>query len=166
MPTTNAKSDRRPARRWLTALALANLTGIFLISPVQALEFDPGVRVTGIYSDNIFLDPDNELSDFVAVLAPGIGIFHNSDRIDLEVDYLYEYLWYNDLDSTADFHNGDARLDLGIIPQRLLLESFASISQVAIDPTQPIPRTSIALSNNRTDLISLETAPHWIQPIG
>jgi len=132
----------------------------------DALEFDPGARVSGIYSDNIFLTAENETSDFIFVAAPGIGIYHETPRVEFEVDYLWEWLLYTDLDTTADFHNGVALLNLDIVPDRLALDSFASIFQSGIDPTSPIPRSSIPITANRADVVNLETAPRWTQPIG
>lgn len=142
-------------------LLLLNLPGYS-----GAIEFDPGVRVSGIYSDNIFLSPNDPTSDFVLVAAPGLGIYHESPRVQLNVDYLWEWLLYNDQDTTADFHNGVALLDLALVPDRLTLDSAFSISQTAVDPTVPIPRNSVPLTANRVDVVNLETAPRWTQPLG
>ncbi len=144
----------------------ASGTLLLAFSAAEAFEFSPSIRLSAAYSDNISLASENEQSDIIGIVAPSIYVTHRSDRIALEADYLWEWLWYDDANTTSDFSHGDADLVLSLVPERFLLESHASINQVAVDPNRAIPRTSLALTSNRTDLVVLETSPHWIQPIG
>ncbi len=155
-------------RRFSRLLLKACLSGSLLLvfSASQAFEFSPSIRLSAAYSDNIFLASQDEESDFIGIVAPSINVTHRSDRVALDADYLWEWLWYDDANTTSDFSHGDADLVLTLLPERFLLESHASINQIAVDPNRPIPRTSIPLTSNRTDLVVLETSPHWIQPIG
>jgi len=140
--------------------------GLAAAITASAMEIDP--RVTGhiIYSDNISLDPPgDETSTFVGMLEPGINIIHESSRVALDVDYMFQFIWYQDIDGANQaYHFGSVGLDLALIKDKFFLETLFDRSQTQIDPTQPLSSTNIPFIINRTDRTLLQTAPHWRSP--
>jgi len=137
-----------------------------LIAPAFALDFNPGVQVIGIYSDNIRLQRENPVDDIVLSVAPTIGIQHYGQKVILEADYLYQWIFYEDAaEGKANFGNGSAALGLELVDERFFIDSFVSQSQTYVDPLGPIPNTNTQLVTNRADLLNLQTTPRLVLPI-
>ena len=160
-PDVGGPGPSRP--RW-AFLLLAAVGGA---PAAAALEILPSVTVGAVYTDNLFLTPDNEVDDFVGRIDPRLDITHQSPRINLRADYTYSYLRYTETeDSDASFSAGSAALDLVLVQNLLTLESVGELSQTLIDPEDGVFYTNVPIVDNRTDEARLETSPHLQTEIG
>lgn len=147
-----------------TRLALA-LAGALLPGVTPAVDIDLRMSAASIYTDNIALTPDNEEGEFVLRADPGIRMLSAGTRYDFYLDYTLETYWFTDQSDTSVFHIGETRLDLALIPERLLLKSLATIDQTVVDPAGTVSFGNLPLTGNRTDAVRYETAPEWHQDI-
>ncbi|MDX1666715.1 MAG: hypothetical protein R3350_05785, partial [Saprospiraceae bacterium] len=67
------------------------------------IEIHPRIFVEEKYTDNLFLDAEDEEEDWVTTVSPGIELTYDSRSVDLEVDYSLRYIFYKD--------NSDENLD-------------------------------------------------------
>ncbi|MBL8201869.1 MAG: TIGR03016 family PEP-CTERM system-associated outer membrane protein [Chromatiales bacterium] len=152
------------SRPGLTFLLLATMG---VVPAATALEIIPSVTVGAVYTDNLFLTPDNETSDLVGRIDPSINITHQSQRINLRADYTYSYLGYAETDDVnGSFNEASGALDLVLIPNLLTLETVGELSQQLIDPENGVFYTNVSIVDNRTDEARLETSPHLQTEIG
>ena len=61
-------------------------------------ELTPGITVAETYDDNIFLEDDNEDSDYITELSPSLHLNILSQKTVLELEYFPTFVWYQDLD--------------------------------------------------------------------
>ena len=69
----------------------------FFAAGVHAAEFSirPGITVSEEYDDNIFLTPTDREDDFVTRVMPSILFKYKIDRWDLDLNYAYDYRYYD-----------------------------------------------------------------------
>ncbi|MDP2324498.1 MAG: TIGR03016 family PEP-CTERM system-associated outer membrane protein, partial [Gammaproteobacteria bacterium] len=145
----------------MSARTFLLLAGICAAPLAQALEVRPSIQVGAVYTDNLFLTPENEIDDIVTRVDPSIGISHKSQRIDFVADYTYTYLHYSESDdSDASFSQGSAALDLTLVRNAFYLESAIEQSQQVINPENSVWYTNVPIIDNRTDELRIETSPH------
>lgn len=140
--------------------ALAVLPLLWL-QPVFALEIKPSIEAGVAYTDNLTLAPKGEeLDDWVYRVMPLVNITHQSRRVDLNVDYAYSYLKYQDTtDESSSFNDLNAILNLELVDETFFLDTWARIDQQLTDPDGVVFFTNIPLVENRTDATRLQTAP-------
>jgi hypothetical protein len=69
-----------------------------------AFDLEPRVLVREEFTDNLFLTPSDEESDFITTLAPGITLHYDARLLALDLDYslhFLDYLHHNDKDETS-----------------------------------------------------------------
>jgi hypothetical protein len=161
--TTTRQDRQTPAALFRALVGLTGLLGITIGQQVKAIEIEPTIGAGLVYTDNLYLaSEDDEISEIVAQILPGLGIIHEADRVQFNLDGELQLLFYQDnSDGNAIFANGSTELDLVLIRDHLFLDTFGSISQTPVDPTQPIPSGNIPITGNRTDLRILQTSPRW-----
>jgi hypothetical protein len=67
-------------------------------SPVLAQQqytLTPSLSVSETYDDNIYLDPQNEISDYITAISPGISLDVRSPRSDLLLTYVPSIVRYS-----------------------------------------------------------------------
>jgi len=159
--------DRRGPGWSRTRGTLLLIASVCVAPASNALEIIPSVTVGAVYTDNLFLTPDNEIDDIVGRIDPSIAVTHQSQRVDLRADYTYSYLRYTESeDSDASFSSGSAALDLVLVKNLLTLESIGELSQQIIDPQNGVFYTNVSIIDNRTDEARLETSPHLQTELG
>ena len=72
-------------------IVTAVATGILISPPVMSkgrIEITPMITFSQVYDDNIFLEKDNKISDYITTISPGIQINATSasrkNRLNLE----------------------------------------------------------------------------------
>ncbi|MBN2398101.1 MAG: outer membrane beta-barrel protein [Deltaproteobacteria bacterium] len=75
------------------------------------IEITPMVTVGTVYDDNIFLDKDNEKSDYITTISPGIGLAASSRDNGMDLFYAPTFVKYHDY-SDNDTVRHNARLHL------------------------------------------------------
>lgn len=157
-----APHSERPGTLWATLVVTAIVATC--LKPVFAeTDFLIDATLSGTYSDNVRLEPDDLAEDdFVTGIRPGFRVDHRTGRFEARVEYGYEALFYaqnSDLDS--DFHQADLETILTVFRDEVTLEGTGTYTQVNIDPTLQQTNNNINDTGNRTDGYALEGGPRW-----
>ncbi|RLB32701.1 MAG: hypothetical protein DRH12_19185, partial [Deltaproteobacteria bacterium] len=73
-------------------------------------EITPSISVSGEYDDNIYLDPDDEVSDYITTVRPRLSLALVTQHTRLEAAYSPSFVWYNDEDeNNTTRHEGSLR---------------------------------------------------------
>ena len=89
------------------------LISIVLLLPIQTsfaqsyVEFTPSISTGVEYDDNLFLDPANEVSDYITSISPGFSLTLLKQDTQLELAYAPTLVWYTEetVDNTVN-HSG------------------------------------------------------------
>lgn len=170
MTSTTATTAITDGRAIPRATPLAAAVALALAGPAGAQEWlvEPKVALAAIYSDNVQLARSGlEESELVTRIAPSLAINHVDERLELALNYEYEYLSYaEESDRNESFNEADAHILAELLKERFFVSLDGGISQQVIDPEQAFPPSNIPLSFNRTDAIDAAVAPWWRQPLG
>lgn len=83
-----------------TSLAFLFLFSIYFSSlSVHAqyrYEFTPSISVSEEYDDNLYLISDNEISDYITAVTPGIDFSILSEQTDFSLEYTPSFVFYNE----------------------------------------------------------------------
>lgn len=150
-------------------LVAATLCALGAAAPATAdVRFNPRITVSGTYSDNITVAPDElKESEYVAQVNPGFRLEAESPRFDAYADYDMQNLFFaeeSDRDST--YHEFDGRALAQLAGDVLFLDAAATYSQRLIDPEQEIPYSNLVVTDNRADAFTFRVNPYWNQPLG
>jgi opacity protein-like surface antigen len=73
------------------------------------VNFTPSISATEVYTDNVFLDPDNEEDDWITSVSLGLNLDILGRTSGLQLAYTPSYAWYNDFSELDGWrHNADA----------------------------------------------------------
>jgi hypothetical protein len=171
--TTATTATTEAARRAAAGAAVVTLAAC---APALAerWQVEPQISFAAIYSDNIHLlppdaspAPGDSKDDFVGQFAPSITIRRDTERLDVDFSYLYQYLGYaEDSDSNESFNQADAHVAAELVRERFFVDLDGGISQQLIDPEQAFTPSNIPLTSNRIDTVDATLAPYWTQSIG
>jgi hypothetical protein len=130
--------------------------------------FEPKVSLAAIYSDNVNLAPAGQEDDeLVMQLAPSFALKRASERLDVDLDYTFQSLTYqNQSDRDESFHQANAHVLAELVRSRFFVEVNGALTQQIVDPEGAFPPSNIPLTANRTDSVDGEIAPTWRQPLG
>lgn len=135
---------------------------MLVASPVNAAtwRFDPTVNLKETYTDNVFLESDNERDDFITEITPGIRISGKGRYLQLDLDYQYQSLFYADDSSLNDeFHQLRAKLDAELIQDHLFLEADANYGQSTISNQGRTSNNNRNITANRADTSVFRLSP-------
>lgn len=117
---------------------VAALSALSIISPYSSegaeYRIQPGITLGEEYNDNIFLEPENESSDFISRIAPSINILYGSPLWDWNVNAFYEYRYYH------RFHDN---IQQSNIPNLNLTNQTRITERMFLDITENYARTSL-----------------------
>ncbi len=147
MRVINVKRTRT-AKATLILFAALNVSALI---PATAAEFEPVIRAGITYTDNIFLQPEDIQHEIIYRLEPSFAFTHEASRLSVDVDYLLQSLWYDELGENEIFHQYDASVKTVIAPDVLWIEFGGDRSQSIRDRRLPIPQSNIPISTNRQD---------------
>lgn len=137
---------------------------VAIAQPALALDIGGGISIGAIYSDNVTLAPSGqEDGDTIFRADPSIFIASVGRLHDFRLDYTLEALHYQDRSDSSAYSQGNAKLDLSLVPEHLFLNSTASIAQVVINPEAPFSNSNLPEINNRTDAVRYQVGPQWRQ---
>jgi hypothetical protein len=135
----------------------AILVGFFLVDTGDCwarVDIEPRLTLREEYNDNLFLDADNEESDYVTTVFPGVKLLFDSKYLNLDLDYGLNFQFYKrnpDYDETEPGDTQRARAQADILPGRdftvMILEE---ISRVTIDERRQVVEENTII--NKTDL--------------
>ncbi len=152
-------------RYGLTRLALLICLTI-VATPLSAFDFAPSIETSVVYTDNLNLaEPDDEIDEFVFLIEPNLQLTHETQRVSVDVDYTFSYLYYEDIGEDSIFHDGSAALGLELIDDVFSIDSIAVIEQQVTEPEGVLFFSNVPIIDNRTDSVRLETTPRLTQPL-
>jgi len=81
--------------RFQTFLILAVLvtTGA-AVSRASDVKIEPSITVSEEYNDNVLLQPQGEITDYITRIIPGVRAKYNAPLWEWDIDYAYEYRHY------------------------------------------------------------------------
>ena len=131
-------------------------------------KFEPRISVGEAYESNVTLaPPDGELHDWVTEVKPGFSLSHQGPRLELDLDYDLQALYYAENDDYNDVFNslyGSGTAEL--IDQRFFLDMDASYYQSNADPAGRVATSNLYRTGNSTDVGTWQVSPWLRQPIG
>lgn len=151
--------------RKMNLLAKVIVISVFTTQTVFAVDwvFTPSITLGLNYSDNINLaTPGNETSDHVVQVTPAITATYQGPRFEADINYQVQALYFrddSDLDST--YHRLAAEATGWLVPESFSLDGLMSVRQQVVDPTQPIPTSTISGGGNLTDERTAYLSPRW-----
>ncbi len=148
------------------ASASALLCLVLWAKPVAAVEFEPAVAIGVTYTDNVFLETEDEQDETIFRVEPGFSLSHENERLTLNADYLLQAFYYEKLEEDQIFHQYNASLRAAAVPENLFFEVGGSRSQSIVDPGLFIPQNNLPITANRIDRDSYFVGSDFIYPIG
>lgn len=138
-----------------------------LPAAASAMEIEPGISVGEVYTSNVNLAPDGlEEDEWITRVVPSLRLGYNGGRLDFELDYALEALFYaSDSDRNEVFNqlNADALLDL--IGEELQFRARGTMTQVNVSPEEAVASDNINVTGNRSDANSFDLGPEWNTPV-
>lgn len=132
-----------------------------------ALEWDASLTLGEIYTDNVELRSDGLAEDeWITRVSPEINLFHEGSRVELDVNYSLEALYYADVSERNEVYsqlNSIALLDL--IGEELRLKGQWGIDQVNVNPDLPLTGSNINTTGNRAEATTWSLGPEWRQTL-
>ena len=126
--------------------------------------FDPRFIVKETYTDNLFLDANNERSDYITEVTPGINIRGDGRNLKLRFDYQYQNLFYADNGSMNDgFNQLRSSLNSELIDDHFFVEANADIGQTNISNQNRVTNNNINITGNRTNTAIFSISPIYKQ---
>jgi len=131
-------------------------------------ELTPSVSATYTYSDNINLSQNNRSGDAALSLNPRVLIKGEGGRIDLTADYGLQVIRYRDnSQSDEEFHSAGLDANIKLVPDSFHVETNARYGQQATSLTAAaIPQNNLAITSNRTNLLTYQIKPVYRGRIG
>ena len=127
------------------------------------IKLTPKMTVEEKYTDNLFLDDQNEQDEWITTLSPGIDIMIDSRWIDLSLDYSFRYDDYKNNDDLTDFDfSGGQRANLGTTffeGRPFTLSVDATISRETLDEREASSATNELI--NKSTVYDLTVNPQY-----
>lgn len=155
--------------RALPCAILTFLTGAAALpAAAEPLEFFPQIAVSGIYTDNIELEPEPLASDELAFeVRPSFELRSETDRFFGDLEYqLQHFQFREESDRDSTYHNASLQTRTDIVEERLQFELNGGYGQAIVDPRAPIPDSNVLNTGNLTDYASLDARPSFVQRLG
>ena len=134
------------------------------VAEAATWRFDPRININETYTNNLFLDSNNERSDFITELTPGINISGDGRNLKLRFDYQYQNIFYADNGSMNDgFNQLRSSLSSELIDDHFFIEANADIGQTNISNQNRVTNNNINITGNRTNTSTFSISPIYKQ---
>ena len=136
---SNERSDRTRVtiERLVIIINLVLLVGLGLVATTGAAmrkTLTPRISIQEQYDDNIYLEPENEDSDWITVVSPGISLDLETPDTTMNLDYEAGFSFYqDDTNMNSTRHQGRVAWD-----QRLTRYLTLNISDTFVRSEDPI----------------------------
>lgn len=152
----------------ISGCAVLSLTA-FAGTGVNAGEWrvTPSLEISETYTDNVELSSIDRESDFITRISPGINVVGKSARLDVNVNYVANYLIFARSDEETDLrHNLNAGIVSELIEDWVYLDGRASINQQFIDRGGAISANEDNVTDNRQTVQSYSISPSIRRRLG
>ena len=141
-----------------------------LAMPSSAAEWRiiPTLLITETYLDNVEeAPPGEEESDYVTELNPGISLQAQGSRLNLNLNYSMQNLFYIDnSDENTTNHELSADANVELLREHLFLDAFASAQQVLVSPEGRGGNDNLTITDDRTTAITYTISPYAVRRFG
>jgi hypothetical protein len=143
------------------ALAIAALCSTPVLHAAE-WEFEPRVGLGLTWLDNVSLAPSGlEESETITELRPGFNLQGQGARIDAELDYEGQGIWFADRSDLDDlYHQALGQGTLELVERSLFLDGYLRFDQENIDPSQSLADSNLFDTNNRADTFVYALSPY------
>ena len=172
-------SHERPAivqrpygqRLWVkTSIYLLPLffSGLCLSATARAdWQFQPNLRASETYSNNIRLDRQHPEHDWVSELAAGFSVNRSKERSSAALEYQLQGLHFSRMSAMDEvFQQLHGVTHLQRSETGPYLDGLASLSQQTVDANLPAVSDNIFATGNRADQTDLQLAPGILSKLG
>ena len=144
---------------------------LFLLcaNAVKAGDWDirPRLSVAEIFSDNINLSADDQESELITEITPGISIHGGGKRVTADIDWNMQNLLYlNESDKSNTFHQLNAIAAAEVARDFFFIDATARARQVIIDANDTISDNNVNTTGNRTDTYGYSLSPYILPHFG
>lgn len=139
---------------------------VCLASPASArVQLHPHLMLVEEYTDNLFLEAEQEKTDWISTVEPGIALAYDSSWLTAELDYYLRFRFYEkhreeDESSVRDVQRAGATAVLFPL-HNFQIFSDGEISRVAIDERGPDPLESEFVNTTNLYRYSLKPQYRW-----
>jgi len=137
------------------------------VEAAEPWRFTPHVGATQIYTDNLYLDADDDARhEHVTQADVGFNLEREGARAQARLAYNLQGLTYWREEHSTSHHqlSGDGGVDL--VPERLFLDGAVSYGQRLTNRRAGVAQDNVNLTDNRSDTFTLRLQPTWRQPFG
>jgi hypothetical protein len=128
-----------------------------------SIEFHPRAAVSGTWTDNIDLLPDNnpgKKSEYVIQANPGFTLEEKAPHFNTSLEYTMQNLFFlQDSERNSTFHQGMAHVLGELMKNYFFVEANGSYSQQIIDPMRPTSNGNLFDTHNQTDALAVNVTP-------
>ncbi|NGP53722.1 TIGR03016 family PEP-CTERM system-associated outer membrane protein [Thioalkalivibrio sp. XN8] len=163
MATETSPSNRRKSSSTALALAVAALCSATTVQAAQ-WEFEPRVAVGATWLDNVNLAPSGlEESETIAELRPGFSLVGEGPRLEAELDYEAQGVWFSDRSDLDDiYHQALGRGTYELAERSLFVDGYLRFDQENIDPARSLADSNLFDTGNRADTFVYALSPYHI----
>jgi len=125
-----------------------------MTNPIYAAtwEIEPVISATETYTDNITLSAEDETSEFVSQINPGLYVSAKGRRIQLSGQYSLGYINYWDATYSDRYLNqGRLSANMELVKKHLDVVTAVNVSEQVIDPTKTTAFDEQSITDNRTE---------------
>jgi uncharacterized protein (PEP-CTERM system associated) len=143
------------------ALAIAALCSSPVLHAAE-WEFEPRVALGLTWLDNVALAPSGlEESETITELRPGFNLQGQGARIDAELDYEAQAVWFADRSDLDDlYHQALGQGTLELMERSLFLDGYLRFDQENIDPSRSLADSNLYDTGNRADTFVYALSPY------
>ena len=121
---------------------------------------EPSINITETYTDNVFLDSNNEREDFITEITPGIHITADGRFLKMDFDYQYQNLIYADDSSLNDeYHQLRGTLESELIENHFYIEADANYGQSNVTNQGRTTDNNRNITGNRSNVSLFRITP-------
>jgi hypothetical protein len=119
-------------------------------------EIHPSIAVSEEYTDNVFLESDHRVSDFITRALPGIALVYKAPALEADVSYRYDYRYYaKNSRSTDQTHDIAATGKLTAVENLLFLEVSDHYQRVSLDVSKDVTHESLFVDQTDQNVASV-----------
>lgn len=135
------------------------------------LTFHPRITLGEIYTDNLFLKPDNSPDKehaFITEVEPGFDLNYQAPRLNANVNYTLQGLIYAGRGSENHVYNElDANGTIEAISKTLFFDASTIYDQQIVNPEKPAGSSNIfGVNGNRTNVSATTLSPYLMHDFG
>ena len=123
----------------------------------------PTLNLKETYTDNVRLTQDNEKSDFVTQINPGISLIGTGPHLKVDARYVMQNIFYAKENSeNAINHQLHALANAELLDDLFFVDANASISQQNISSFGQQTTDNTNITNNRTNVKTYSISPYLL----